>query len=206
MEQETRRSIYLREEAVRKSLQTPEGLVALQRDPYVRAAYAKMQAAQTQRVEYDERVLQGAVAPDQARDRDMEERGMTFASVPMNGVVIAGITRYGNLAYYVLRDDVDAPSLLSCDPALEPLRDYVFDVVRSDGGFTASLRYAQDGVPMRVLDQLKSSTANGDVAERYANHRAALRSQRATAKTPVVDQVEAQIIEALLRLAGSLTA
>jgi hypothetical protein len=165
-----------------------------------------MQAAQTQRVEYDERVLQGAVAPDQARDRDMEERGMTFASVPMNGVVIAGITRYGNLAYYVLRDDVDAPSLLSCDPALEPLRDYVFDVVRSDGGFTASLRYAQDGVPMRVLDQLKSSTANGDVAERYANHRAALRSQRATAKTPVVDQVEAQIIEALLRLAGSLTA
>jgi hypothetical protein len=163
-----------------------------------------MRAAQTQRVAYDERVLLGAVAPDQARDRDMEERGMTFASVPLNGVMIAGITRYGNLAYYVLRDDADAASLLSCDPALERLRDHVFDVVRSDGGFTASLRLGRDGVPLRVLDHLKASPAGGDAAERYANHRAALRSQRATAKTPVVDQVEGQIIEALLRLAGSL--
>ena len=63
MERETRRSIYLREEAVRKKLQTPEGLAALHADPMVKAAFAKMQGVMNERAKYDERVKRGEVPP-----------------------------------------------------------------------------------------------------------------------------------------------
>lgn len=63
MERETRRSIYLREEAVRKKLQTPEGLAALHADPMVKAAFAKMQGVMNERAKYDERVKRGKCRP-----------------------------------------------------------------------------------------------------------------------------------------------
>ena len=69
------------------------------------------------------------------------------------------------------------------------LRDYFFDVTRSDGGFEASLRCDASGAPERVPAHRKLSHANGE---------------RITVKTPQTDQVEGQLIEGLARLAQSL--
>ncbi len=205
MERETRRSIYLREEAVRKKLQTPEGLASLHADPMVRTAFAKMQGVMNERAKYDERVKRGEVAPDEARDRDMSRRGMAFAAVPMHGMMIAELVRYGPLEYYVLRDLANREYLLSCDPALEPLRDVVFDMTRSPAGYEAGLRQTAEGAPMRVLDHLKACFSAGDASELYARHRAALRSDRPTRTTAPRDEAEAEAI-AMLRLLAQAVA
>ena len=204
MERETRRSIYLREEAVRKKLQTPEGLAALHADPMVKAAFAKMQGVMNERAKYDERVKRGEVPPEEARDREMAQRGMKFATVPLEGVMIARIARYGALEFYVLRDLANREYLLSCDPALEPLRDVVFDITRSAAGYEASLRSTPDGMQMRVLDHLKAGFSSNDATDLYARHRAALRTDRATQKTRPRDEDEAEMIAMLGLLAEAV--
>ena len=205
MERETRRSIYLREEAVRKKLQTPEGLAALHADPMVKAAFAKMQSVMNERAKYEERVKKGEVPADEARDREMAQRGITFAVVPLEGVIIARIARFGPMEYYVLRDLQNKEYFLSCDPALEPLRDVVFDISRSAAGYEASLRHTQEQVPMRVLDHLKACFSNSDAVDLYARHRAALRTDRATEKTTPRNEEEAEMIAMLGLLAQAVT-
>ena len=201
MERETRRSIYLREEAVRKKLQTPDGLAALHADPMVRAAFAKMQGVMNERAKYDERVKRGEVPSEEARDREMAQRGMRFATVPLDGVMISRIARFGALEYYVLRDLQNREYLLSCDPALESLRDVVFDISRTNAGYEAGLRHTSDGAPMRVLEHLKACFSSSDASDLYSRHRAALRTDRATQKTPPRNEGEAEIV-AMLRLLG----
>jgi hypothetical protein len=204
MERETRRSIYLREEAVRKKLQTPEGLAALHADTMVKAAFMKMQGVMNERAKYDERVKRGEVPAEEARDREMAQRGMKFAAVPLEGVMIARIARYGKIEYYVLRDMANREYMLSCDPALEPLRNVVFDISRSSAGYEASLRNTQDGQPMRVLDHLRAGFSANDATDLYARHRAALRTDRATVKTPPRDKDEAEMIAMLGLLAKAV--
>ncbi len=206
MERETRRSIYLREEAVRKKLQTPEGLAALHNDPMVKAAFTRMQGVMNERAKYDERVKRGEVPPEEARDREMVQRGQQFAKVPLEGVMIARIARYASLEYYVLRDLNKREYLLSCDPALEALRDVVFDITRSSAGYEASLRHSTDGVPLRVLDHLKACYSSNDATDMYARHRAALRTDRATQKTAPRDESEAEMIAMLGLLAQAVKA
>jgi hypothetical protein len=204
MERETRRSIYLREEAVRKKLQTPEGLASLHADPMVRSAFAKMQNVMNDRAKYEERVKRGDVPPEEARNREMAQRGQTFAVVPLQGMMIARIVRYGSLEYYVLRDLAGKEHLLSCDPALEPLRDVVFDISRSPAGYEAALRHTADGSPMRVLDHLKACFSSSDAVEHYARHRAAMRADRPSVKTPPRDEAEAETIAMLGLLARAV--
>ncbi len=204
MERETRRSIYLREEAVRKKLQTPEGLAALHADTMVKAAFLKMQGVMNERAKYDERVKRGEVPPEEARNREMGQRGMKFATVPLEGVMISRIARYGKLEYYVLRDLQNREYMLSCDPALEPLRDVVFDISKSSAGFDASLRHTPDGAPMRVLDHLKAGFSANDATDLYSRHRGALRTDRATQKTPPRDKDEAEMIAMLGLLAKAV--
>jgi len=206
MERETRRSIYLREESVRKKLQTPEGLAALHADPVVKASFQKMQAVMNERAKYEERVKRGEVPPDEARDREMSANGMSFATVPLESVMIAKIVRYGPLEYYVLRDLQQRESLLSADPALEPLRDVVFDVTRSSSGYEASLRHNEEGVPMRTLDHLKLCFSSSDAVEYYKEHRAALRSERIGKKTEPHDSAEAELVAMLAMLAKAVAA
>jgi len=204
MERETRRSIYLREESVRKKLQTPEGLAALHADPVVKASFQKMQAVMNERAKYEERVKRGEVPPEEARDRDMVANNTPFATVPLESVMIARIVRYGPLEYYVLRDLQQREYMLSGDPALEPLRDVVFDVTRSSSGYEASLRHNEEGVPMRTLDHLKLCYSNSDAVEHYKTHRAALRGDRVAAKTTPHDDAEAELVAMLAMLAKAV--
>lgn len=201
MERETRRSIYLREESVRKKLQTPEGLAALHADPMVKAAFQKMQSVMNERAKYDERVKRGEVTPEEARDREIAERNIAWAAVPLEGTMIARIQRFGPLEYYVLRDLQAREYLLSGDPELEPLRDLVFDVSRGASGYEASLRHKDGGIPMRALDHLKACFSNSDAVEMYKQHRAALRSERISKKTPPASPEETELIAMLVILA-----
>jgi hypothetical protein len=106
----------------------------------------------------------------------------------------------------VLRDMERREYLLSCDPALEPLRDMVFDVTREPAGYEASLRHSSDGVPLRVLDHLKACYSAADATDMYARHRAALRTDRATQKTAPRDDTEAELIAILIPLARAVKA
>jgi hypothetical protein len=204
MERETRRSIYLREESVRKKLQTPEGLAALHADPMVKAAFAKMQAVMNERAKYDERVKRGEVPPEEARDREMEQSKLQYVTVPLESMMIARIVRFGPLEYYVLRNLQGREFLLSADPALEPLRDVVFDVTRSSSGYEASLRHTEEGIPMRPLDHLKLCYSSSDATEYYKQHRAALRTDKVGAKTAPRDAGEAELIAMLSMLAKAV--
>ena len=49
------------------------------------AAFTKMQGVMNERAKYDERVKRGEVPPEEARDREMAQRGMKFATVPLDG-------------------------------------------------------------------------------------------------------------------------
>jgi hypothetical protein len=71
MERETRRSIQLREEAVRKKLQTPEGLAALHGDAGVRSAFAMMQGVLNARARSDERATKNGAPSAEAPERDL---------------------------------------------------------------------------------------------------------------------------------------
>jgi hypothetical protein len=206
MERETRRSIYLREESVRKKLQTPAGLAALHADPMVKAAFQKMQSVMNERAKYEERVKRGEVPAEEIRDREMAEKNLGYASVPLEGIMIARIARYGPLEYYVLRDLQSREVLLSADPALEPLRDMVFDVSRSAAGYEASLRHKEDGVPMRALDHLKACHSNSDAVELYKEHRAALRSDRVTKRLEPRSPEEKELLAMLAILARAVAA
>jgi hypothetical protein len=195
LEREARHAISSREEAVRRKLHTPEGLAVLHDDPLVRMTLRK---------------LQPAARPDDAdaaaaRDRDMLRRGQQFATVPLQGVIIARVVRYGPLAYYVLRDLAHRESLLACDPALEPLRDVVFDLSVSAAGYEAALRHLPDEQPMRVRDHL-ATCYRGDAFEAaLAAHRRAMREDRPLRATAPRDATESEMI-AMLRLLAQAVA
>jgi hypothetical protein len=104
----------------------------------------------------------------------------------------------------VLRDLQQREFLLSGDPALEPLRDVVFDVTRSSSGYEASLRHNEEGVPMRTLDHLKLCYSSSDAVEYYKQHRAALRTDRIGAKTAPHDPAEAEMVAMLAMLAKAV--
>src|SRR5207248_2890164 len=91
------------------------------------------------------------------------------------------------------------------DPALEPLRDVIFDVTRSSSGYEASLRHTEDGIPMRPLDHLKLSYSSSDASEYYKQHRAALRTDKISEKTPPRDDGEAELIAMLSMLAKAVS-
>jgi hypothetical protein len=197
MERETRRSIDLREAAVRRKLKTPEGLAALHDDPIVRRAVAKMQTVPVA-------VPGSAIDPLEARDREMQLRGLQFATVPLHGVMIARVVRYGPLEYYVLRDLARREYLLSCDPSLEPLREFVFDLTHSAAGYEAALRHTSAEVPMRVLDHLKACYSSNEASEAYALHRRALRTEPRPRATAPRDESEAEMIAMLGLLATAV--
>ena len=205
MERETRRSIYLREEAVRKKPQNArEALAAFHADPMVKAAFAKMQGVMNERAKYDETRKKGrGSAGRSARSRDGAARHEVRRRAARRHHD-ARIARYASLEYYVLRDLSNREYLLSCDPALEPLRDVVFDISRSAAGYEASLRNNPDGAPMRVLDHLKAGFSSNDATDLYSRHRAALRTDRATQKTKPRDESEAEMIAMLGLLAEAV--
>ncbi len=204
LEREMRRAIYLREDAARRRLETPEGLALFHRDPAVRQAFEAKQAVERRRAADAERIRSGEVSPEDARDRDMAQRRQRFARVPMQGVMIAQIVRYGPLEYYVLRDLGNAEYLLAAHPAIEPLRDLVFDVTAVSDGIEAALRYSTTDLPMRVIDHLRATRSAAAAADEDQRHRLALRTDRPLRVTDTTGATEAAVSASLVLLANAV--
>ncbi len=202
LESQMGRAIYLKEESLKKSLESESGLAEFHARSEIKALYERTKKIERERADYAKRLDRGGVTPEEQRDRAMAEFKMTYTAVPLMGAIIAKVSRFGPLSYFQLRDLEKKESLLSYDPRLDPLRNSVFDVYSIAGAVAAKLKRNDNGTAFRVADHFKACWRNQDEAEQmYGQHRAALREERGLPKMEPRDAVEGEIIERLAALA-----
>ena len=182
LDDQMKRALYLKEESIKKSLETEAGLNDFHERPEINPLFKRIQKVQNEREDYAKRLEHGHVSDEEQRDRTMGEQKLTFTELPIMGAIIAKVARFGNLSYFQLRDLERKESLLSYDPRLDPLRNCVFDVYSVAGSVAAKLRRNDNGTAFRVADHFKACWRNQDKAEElYGQHRAALREDRGLA-------------------------
>ncbi len=205
LDSQMNRAIVLKEESIKKSMETDAGIADFHTRPEIEALYKRVEAIKKERADYERRVERGDVSPEEQRDRAMSEFKMTYAVMPLAGAIIARVARYGYLSYFQLRDLAKKETLLSYDPRLDPLRNSVFDVYPVAGAVAAKLKRNDNGTAFRVADHFKACWRNQEQAEElYGQHRAALREERGLPKMEPRDEAEAEMIERLAALAVSV--
>jgi len=205
LESQMNRAIVLKEDSIKKAMETDAGIADFHVRPEIEALYKRVEAIKKERADYERRVERGQVSPEEQRDRAMSEFKMTYTALPLTGAIIARVARYGYLSYFQLRDLAKKESLLSYDPRLNPLRNSVFDVYPVAGAVAAKLKRNENGTAFRVADHFKACWRNQEQAEElYGQHRAALREERGLPKMEPRDEAEAEIIERLAALAISV--
>lgn len=203
LEDQLKRAIYLKEESIKKSLESDSGLSEFHERPEIKPIFKRTEKIRKERAEFAKRVERGAVSDEEQRDRAMAELKLIPAELPIMGTIIAKVARFGNLSYFQLRDLEKKESLLSYDPRLDALRNCVFDIYSVAGTVAAKLRRNDNGTAFRVADHFKACWRNQDKAEElYGQHRAALREDRGLAPMEPRNPSEAEIIERL----GALSA
>jgi hypothetical protein len=205
LESQMNRAIVLKEESIKKNMETDAGIADFHTRPEIEALYKRVEAIKKERADYERRVERGQVSPEEQRDRAMSEFKMDYTALPLMGAIIARVARYGYLSYFQLRDLTKKESLLSYDPRLDPMRNSVFDVYPVAGAVAAKLKRNDNGTAFRVADHFKACWRNQEQAEEfYGQHRAALREERGLPKMEPRDEAEAEIIERLAALAVSV--
>ena len=203
LDDQMKRAIYLKEEAIKKSLETDAGLGEFHERPEIKPLFKRTEKIKREREEYAKRLERGAVNDEEQRDRTMGEQKLTFSELPVMGAIIGKVARFGQLSYFQLRDLERKESLLSYDPRLDPLRNCVFDIYSVAGSVAAKLKRNDNGTAFRVADHFKACWRNQDKAEElYGQHRAALREDRGLAPMTPRNENEAEIIERLANLAA----
>jgi hypothetical protein len=202
LEGQMERAIVLKEEALKKAAETEAGIAEFHARPEVEALYRRVQRIHKERETYAKRLERGEVGQEEQRDRAMSEFNLSYAELPLMGVIIAKVARFGSLSYFQLRDLTKKETLLSYDPRLDPLRNSVFDVYSVANAVAAKLKRNDNGTAYRVADHFKACWRNQEQAEElYGQHRAALREERGLPTMPPRDENEAEIIERLATLA-----
>jgi hypothetical protein len=193
-----KRAIYLKEEAIKKSLESESGLHEFHERPEIKPLFKRIEKIKKERAEYAKRLEKGKVTDEEQRDRAMSEQKLSPTELPIMGAIIAKVARFGNLSYFQLRDLAKKESLLSYDPRLDPLRNCVFDIYSVAGTVAAKLRRNDNGTAFRVADHFKACWRNQDKAEElYGQHRSALREDRGLSPMEPRNAGEAEIIERL---------
>jgi hypothetical protein len=193
----------LKEESIKKAMETDSGLAEFHERPEIAALYKRTQRINKERAAYEKRLERGGVSDEEQRDRGMAEFKLTYLELPLMGAIIAKVARYGKLNYFQLRDLTRKECLLSYDPRLDPLRNSVVDIYSVAGAVAAKLKRNDNGTAFRVADHFKACWRNQDEAEElYGQHRAALREDRGLPKMEPRDENEAEIIERLASLAS----
>jgi hypothetical protein len=201
LDEQMNRAIYLKEEAIKKSLESDAGLNEFHERPEIKPIFKRTEKIRKERAEYEKRLERGEVSDEEQRDRAMSEQKLTPTELPIMGAIIAKVARFGNLSYFQLRDLEKKESLLSYDPRLDPLRNCVFDVYAVAGTVAAKLKRNDNGTAFRVADHFKACWRNQDKAEElYGQHRAALREDRGLEPMEPRNAAEAEIIERLANL------
>lgn len=203
LDDQLKRAIYLKEESIKKAMETEAGLNEFHERPEIKPLFGRIEKVRKERAEFAKRLERGQVSDEEQRDRAMSEQKLVPAELPIMGAVIAKVARFGNLSYFQLRDLERMESLLSYDPRLDSLRNCVFDVYSVAGTVAAKLKRNDNGTAFRVADHFKACWRNQDKAEElYSQHRSALREDRGLAPMPPRNDSEAEIVERLANLAA----
>ena len=202
LDDQMKRAIYLKEEAIKKSLESEAGLNEFHERPEIKPLFKRTEKIRRERAEFAKRLERGSVSDEEQRDRAMADQKLLPTELPIMGAIIGKVARFGNLSYFQLRDLERKESLLSYDPRLDALRNCVFDVYSVAGTVTAKLRRNDNGTAFRVADHFKACWRNQDKAEElYGQHRSALREDRGLAPMEPRNPSEAEIVERLAGLA-----
>jgi hypothetical protein len=202
LDDQMKRAIYLKEESIKKALETDAGLAEFHERPEIKSLYQRTEKIRKEREDYAKRLERGTVSDEEQRDRAMGEQKLAWTTLPVMGAIIAKVARFGRLSYFQLRDLERKETLLSYDPRLDPLRNCVFDIYSVAGSVAAKLKRNDNGTAFRVADHFKACWRSGDKAEElYGQHRAALREDRGLEPMPPRDENEAEIVSRLAGLA-----
>ncbi len=205
LEGQMERAIVLKEDAIKKAMETDAGIAEFHARSEIEALYKRIENVKKERAEYEKRLERGEVSDEEQRDRAMSEFKLTHTELPLMGAIIAKVARYGKLSYFQLRDLAKKESLLGYDPRLDPLRNSVFDVYPIAGSVAAKIKRNDNGTAFRIADHFKACWRNQEQAEElYGQHRAALREDRGLPAMPPRDAAEAEIIERLATLAAAV--
>jgi hypothetical protein len=201
LDDQLKRAIYLKEEAIKKSLESESGLDEFHERSEIRPIFKRIENIKKERADFEKRLERGVVSDEEQRDRAMGEQNLIPTELPLMGAIIAKVARFGKLSYFQLRDLEKKESLLSYDPRLDPLRNCVFDVYSVAGTVAAKLKRNDNGTAFRVADHFKACWRNQDKAEElYGQHRSTLREDRGLAPMEPHNEGEAEIIERLANL------
>jgi hypothetical protein len=201
LDEQMKRAIYLKEESIKKAMETEAGLNEFHERPEIKPVFKRIENIKKERADYAKRLERGVVSDEEQRDRAMGEQKLTPTELPIMGAIIGKVARFGKLSYFQLRDLEKKESLLSYDPRLDPLRNCVFDVYSVAGAVAAKLKRNDNGTAFRVADHFKACWRNQDKAEElYGQHRAALREDRGLQPMEPRNENEAEIIERLANL------
>jgi hypothetical protein len=196
------RAIYLKEESIKKSMETQAGIDEFNNRPEIKGLFKRVEGVKKERERYEKRLERGDVSDDEQRDRAVRQFKLVYAELPIMGAIIAKVARFGGYSYFQLRDLEKKETLLSYDPRLDALRNSVFDVYSVAGAVAAKLRRNDNGTAFRVADHFKACWRNQEEAEElYGQHRAALREDRGLVAMTPRGENEAEIIERLANLA-----
>ncbi len=202
LDDQMKRAIYLKEESIKKSLESEAGLNEFHERPEIKPIFKRIEKIKKRARPSTRSAWSAAsVTDEEQRDRAMSEQKLAPTELPIMGAIIGKVARFGNLSYFQLRDLEKKESLLSYDPRLDPLRNCVFDVYSVAGTVAAKLKRNDNGTAFRVADHFKACWRNQDKAEElYGQHRAALREDRGLAPMEPRNAGEAEIIERLANL------
>ena len=202
LESQMGRAIYLKEESIKKAMETDAGIAEFHERPEIANLFARVESVSKERIRYAKRLERNEVSSEEQRDRAISEFKLSFTVLPLMGAIIIKVARFGALSYFQLRTLEKKESLLSYDPRLDPLRNSVFDVYAVAGAVAAKLKRNDNGTAFRIADHFKACWRNQEQAEElYGQHRAALREDRGLPKMEPRDEAEAEIIERLAALA-----
>lgn len=202
LDDQMKRAIYLKEESIKKALETEAGLAEFHERPEIKSLYARTEKIRHERDEFAKRLERGVVSDEEQRDRAIGEQKMGWTELPVMGAIIGKVARFGRLSYFQLRDLERKETLLSYDPRLDPLRNCVFDIYSVAGSVAAKLKRNDNGTAFRVADHFKACWRNQDKAEElYGQHRAALREDRGLEPMEPRNENEAEVIARLAGLA-----
>ena len=165
---------------------------------------AKVEEIHAERDAYAERLAAGRVPPDELRLRSFAEQNIKPVQTPISGMMFYRFEKYGDQAYFILRDLRKQLYALSYDRRLEPIAGGVYDVVRA-GKEIEVRRTTRDNspIPMSLLDHFVRCSDKDDAAaqEAYRQYQELMKQPRSFLTHAPFDETEGQVIELLAKLA-----
>jgi hypothetical protein len=198
LEQQLKRALYLNDEALKKRLESPEGLAQFHARPGVAVLFKRVEEIRAERAAYAARLERNEVSPIEQRDREFAERKITQLEAPFDAAMIVRIQTWCSLSYFLLRDLERKLYHLTYDARLEPLLETVFDVYRIVDSFEVKAHRGADGRPFTILDHLTAVYKDEEKARsEFRRIRTAQRQPRDLSPMTVVDPAEQTLLDLL---------